>query len=62
MSIHIQLPNDQFFNYDAYAKNWKRNNDFIPDLLTDEGPSTGYYTICCMVMLLMSILQTKAAF
>jgi len=60
--IHTHLPNNQFFNQDEYAKDQKQDRDFILDLLTDEGPFSGYYTICCMVMLLISILQTKVAF
>jgi len=39
--IHTPLPNAQFLNLDAYAKDCKRDKDFIPDLLTDEGTSTG---------------------
>ena len=39
--IHTSLPNSQIFNLDAYAKDCKRNKDFIPDLLTDEATSTG---------------------
>ena len=32
--IHSPLPNTQFFNHNAYAKNSKRNQDFIPKLLS----------------------------
>jgi len=32
--IHSLLPNTQFFNYNAYAKDSKHDNDFIPDLLS----------------------------
>ena len=32
------------------------DEDFIPDLLTDEGPSTVQYTISCVVMQLTAIL------
>ena len=39
--IHTPLPNAQFLNLDAFAKDWKRDEDCIPDLLTDEGTSTG---------------------
>jgi len=39
--IHTPLPNGRFFNLDAYAKDRKRDKDFIPDLLTDEVTSTG---------------------
>jgi hypothetical protein len=40
--IHTPLSSTQFFNYDLFAKNRKCNKDFIPDLLADEGPSTGW--------------------
>jgi len=39
--IHTPLPGAQFFNYDAYAKDYKRDKDFDPDLLTDEETSSG---------------------
>jgi len=39
--IHTPLPSAQSFNLDPYAKNRMRDKDFIPDLLTDEGSSTG---------------------
>jgi len=39
--IHTPLPSARFFNPDPYAKDHMRDKDFIPDLLTDEGPSTG---------------------
>jgi hypothetical protein len=32
--MHSPLPNTQFFNYNAFAKESKRDKDFIPDLLT----------------------------
>jgi hypothetical protein len=32
--IHSPLPNNQFFNHNAYAKDSKCNKDFIPDLLS----------------------------
>jgi len=38
--ILTPLPSAQFFNLDAYAKDRKRDKDFNPDLLTDEGTST----------------------
>jgi len=41
VSIHTPLPSAQFFNLDEYAKDHKRDEDFNPDLLTDEGTSTG---------------------
>jgi len=61
MFIHSPLPSAQFSNLDTNAKDRKRDKDFNPDLLTDEGTSTGLYTICCVVMQLTSILQTTAA-
>jgi len=39
--IHTPLPCIQFFNLDAYAKDRQRDKDFNPDLLTDQGTSTG---------------------
>jgi len=39
--IHSPLPRAQFFNLNAYAKDCKCDKDFYPDLLTDEGTSTG---------------------
>ena len=41
--IHTPLPSAQFSNLDAYSKDCKRDEDFIPDLLPDEGISTGLY-------------------
>jgi hypothetical protein len=37
------------------------DQDFIPDLLTHDGPLTGCYTISCMVMQLTALLVTLAA-
>jgi len=59
---HVPVPHAQFCNFDAYAKDSNRDKDFIPDLLTDERTSTGYYTICCVVMQLTSILQMGASY
>jgi len=39
--IHTSPASAQFFNLDAYAKDCKHDTDFNPDLLTDEGTSTG---------------------
>jgi len=39
--MHTPLLTAQFVNLDAYAKDCKRNEDCNPDLLTDEGTSTG---------------------
>jgi len=50
VNIHAPLPNAEFFNLDAYAKDHKHEKDFIPDLLTNHGPSTGQYVISGMVM------------
>ena len=38
--IHSLLPCARFVNLDPYAKDLMRDKDFIPDLLTDEGPFT----------------------
>jgi len=38
--IHTPLPSTQFFNLHPYANDRMHEKDFIPDLLTDEGPST----------------------
>jgi hypothetical protein len=32
--MHSPLPNTQFFNHNGFAKDSKRNKDFIPDLLS----------------------------
>jgi hypothetical protein len=32
--MHSPLPNTQFFNHNAFAKDSKRNKDFIPDLVS----------------------------
>jgi len=39
--IHPPLLSAQFFNLNPYAKDYMCNKNFIPDLLTDKGPSTG---------------------
>jgi len=39
--IHTPLLSRQFFNFGPYAKDRMRDKDFIPDLLTDAGSSTG---------------------
>jgi hypothetical protein len=38
--IYTPLPSAQWFNLEGYAKHHKRQNDWNPDLLTDEGLST----------------------
>jgi len=39
--IHTPLPSAPFFNHDPHPKDCMPEKDFIPDLPTDEGPSTG---------------------
>ena len=39
--IHTPLPSARCFNLDPYAKDCMCDKDFIPDLLTEEGQSTG---------------------
>jgi len=41
VSIHTSIPRPHFVNHDAYTKDRKRDKDFDPYLLTDEGTSTG---------------------
>jgi len=41
VDIHTPHPRTQFLNLDPYAKDRMRDKDFIPDSLSDEGPSTG---------------------
>jgi len=41
MYIHTPFPSSKFLHLDAYAKDLKHDKDFDPDLLTDEGTSTG---------------------
>jgi hypothetical protein len=60
--IHTPLPNVQYFNHNAYAKDRKRNENNIPYLLTDQQPSTILYTISCVVMQLITILQMQETF
>jgi len=40
--IHSPLPNTQFFNHNANAKDSKRNNDSIPDLLSTQSAAWQY--------------------
>jgi len=51
---HTALPCTESFHDHEDSQH---NTDFDPDMLTDEG----YYTICCVVMRLTSILKTRAA-
>jgi len=62
VNIYTPLPQAQFFNVDAYAKDRKRDKYVIPDLLTRDGTSTGWYTNYSVVMQLTSILQTRVAY
>jgi len=39
--IPTALPSARLFTLDPYANDRRRVEDFIPDLLTDEDPSTG---------------------
>jgi len=39
--IHTPLPSARCFNLDPYGMDRMRDNDFIPDLLADEHPTTG---------------------
>jgi len=39
--IHTALPSARFVNLYPYAKDRMRDQDFIPDLLTDDDPPTG---------------------
>ena len=55
------LPSAQLFNQDASTKDSEHDEDFIPDLRTHEGTSTGQYTICCMLIELTSIVQMTPA-
>jgi len=38
---HTALPCAKFFNLDASAQDSQHDTDFNPDMLTDEGTSTG---------------------
>jgi len=40
--MHSPLPNTQFFNHNAFAKESKRDNDFIPDLLSTKSAAWKY--------------------
>jgi len=39
--MHTPLTTAWYFDLDPYAKDRMRDKDFSPDLLTDQGPSTG---------------------
>jgi len=58
---HAPLSGTHVFTHDTYAEDSEHDEDFIPDLRNDDGTSTGWYTICCMVLQLTSILQMTAA-
>jgi hypothetical protein len=51
--MHSLLPITQFFNHNAFAKDSKRGEDVIPDLLS---------TICCVEIPLSLILKMTIAF
>jgi len=59
---HTSLQSAEFFTLDASAQDSQHDTDFDPDMLPDEGTSTGLYAICCVVMRLTSILKTRAAY
>jgi len=59
---HTSPPCAEFVTLDASAQDSQHDTDFDPDMLTDEGTSTGLYTICCVVMQLTSILKMRAAY
>jgi len=59
---HTALPCAEWFTLDTSAQDSKHDTDFDPDVVTDKGPATGYYTICCGVMQLTLILKTTAAY
>jgi len=50
------------FNLDAYSNDYKRDKDYIPDLLADVVTFTHCDSICCEVMQLTSTLQTTEAY
>jgi hypothetical protein len=41
--MHYPLPNTQFFNDNAFAKDSKRDKDFIPDLLRSLSAAWKYH-------------------
>jgi len=59
VNMHTPLSNIQCVNNNAYAKDCRQNEDYVPDLITDDVTSAGLYTLCCMVMQLKSMLQTR---
>jgi len=54
MYMHSPLSNTQFLNHNAFAKESKRDKDFIPDLLST--------LIYCVEIPLTLILQMTTAF
>jgi hypothetical protein len=58
--IHNVHPISQWVSYDAHTNDCKHDQDFIPDFLTDDHVSTGYYTICRVVMQLTWIFLMRA--
>jgi hypothetical protein len=61
MYIHTPVRDTQFVNLNAYAKDHKCKVHCAPDSLTDDGTSSGWYTICYVVIHLASVLQITAA-
>jgi len=59
---HRFLPGADSPTPDGYAQDSPHNTNFDPDMLTDEGTCTGWYTTCCVVMHLTSIVKTRAAY
>ena len=41
MYSHISLPCPEIVSHDAYVQDSQHNSDIDPDMLTDEGTSTG---------------------
>jgi len=60
--LQNSLPCAESSALDASAQESEHEIDFDPDMLPDDGTSTGLYTICCLVMQLTFILKTKAAY
>jgi hypothetical protein len=59
--IHTPLPSTWLVKCDPSTNDCMRIKDFIPDLRSDGSPSTGYFTISCVVMQLTAYLKTTAA-
>jgi hypothetical protein len=59
---HKSLLGNESFALDISAQDSGRDTVFNPDMLLDTGPSTGLCIICCVVMQLIFILKTTAAY